>query len=119
LVASTGANGFCLKPLIVILRKSGDPDLALTGITDKKVDVYSQKKDYTDRSIFLAWLTDLFLAEVVRRRQAFAYQRRVILILDNCTAHTGSEIDEVCAAHGLAKCPLPPHSSNQFSRLMC
>jgi hypothetical protein len=37
--------------------------------------------------------------------------------MDNCTAHTEPEIGEVCAAHGVIICPLPPHSSNQIQPL--
>jgi hypothetical protein len=85
----------------VIPRNSYDTDLALTGIINEKTDVHSQNNSYTDRSIFLAWFTDLFLPRVVRRRQAFAYEGRDILIMDNCTVHTRPEIDEACAARGV------------------
>jgi hypothetical protein len=37
--------------------------------------------------------------------------------MNNCTAHRGPEIDEVCAAHGVVTCPLPSHSSNQIPPL--
>jgi hypothetical protein len=103
--------------LIVIPRKTYDADLASTGITDEKVTIYSQSKGYTDRPIFLSWLTEVFLPEVQRRREAFDYSGRTVLILDNCTAHMGPEVDELCAEHGVAFCPLPPHSSNQIQPL--
>jgi hypothetical protein len=54
-------------------QKTYDTDLALTGITDEKIDVYSQAQDYTDRPTLLAWLTYLFLPEVMRRRQDMGY----------------------------------------------
>lgn len=117
LLACIAADGSYLKPLIVIPRKTYDADLALTGITDEKVTVYSQAKGYTNRPIFLAWLTDIFLPEVARRREALGYDGRAVLIMDNCTAHTGPEIHEACAAQGVVVCWLPPHSSNQIQPL--
>jgi hypothetical protein len=47
----------------------------------------------------------------------FRIRGRIILIMDNCTAHTRPEIDEACAAHGVVICPLPLHSSNQIQSL--
>jgi hypothetical protein len=117
LVACVAANGSFLKPLIVVPRKTDDSDLALTGITDEKVAIYSQAKGYTDRPIYMAWLTEIFVPEVLRRREAFSYAGPVVLIIDNCTAHTGAEIDELCGEYGIRVCPLPPHSSNQMQPL--
>lgn len=117
LVACIAADGSYLKPLIVIPRKTYDADLGLTGLTDEKVTVYSQAKGYTDRPIFHAWLTEIFLPEVARRRDALGYGGQAVLILDNCTAHTGPEIAEACASQGIIMCPLPPHSSNQIQPL--
>jgi hypothetical protein len=59
--------------LVVILRKTYDTDLALTGMADENVDIYSQAKDYTDLPILFTWITDLFLLEAVRRREAMGY----------------------------------------------
>jgi hypothetical protein len=81
------------------------------------VTIYSQAKGYTDRPIFLAWLTETFIPEVLRRREAFGYAGPAVLIIDNCTAHTGAEVDEWCEGHGIRVCPLPPHSSNQVQPL--
>jgi hypothetical protein len=117
LIACIGADGSYLKPLIVIPRKSYDTDLALTGVTDEKIAIYSQAKGYTNRPIFLAWLIDVFLPEVARRRQAMDYEGRAVLMLDNCTAHIGREVDDACDAKGVIMCPFPPHSSNQVQPL--
>jgi hypothetical protein len=91
--------------------------MTLTGITNEQVDVCSQAQGYTDRPIFLAWFTDLFLPDDVRRREATGYQRHAVLNVDDCTANTGPEVAEACTAPGGMVCPLPLHSSNQPQQL--
>jgi hypothetical protein len=109
--------GSFLKPLVGIPRKTYETDLAQTGITDEKVDVYSQAKGHTDHPIFLAWLTHVFLSEEVRRCKTMGYQGDAVLIMDNCTAHTGPEVDGAWTSHGVVVCLLPRHSSNQLQPL--
>jgi hypothetical protein len=117
IVGCIAADGSFCKPLVVIPRKTYDRDLALTGITEEKVQIYYQIKGYMDKAIFLSWLSDVFLPEVARRREALDYEGHAVLIMDNCSAHTGLDVEEVCEAHGVIICPLPPHSSNQIQPL--
>jgi hypothetical protein len=113
LVASITAHGFLLKHLIVIPRKTYGADLVLTGTAQERVAIHSQRKGYTDRSISLASPTDLFLPGLPRRR----YAGNSVLIMDNCTAHTGSEVEEAYAVSGVVAVPLPPHGLNQIQPL--
>jgi hypothetical protein len=104
LIGCDGADVSFLKPLIVLLRKTYDSDLALLGRTDEKVGVYSQSKGYTGRPIFLSWLCDLFIPELNRRRTAFGYAGRAVLIMDNCTTHTWPEVEGTCTEAGVLVC---------------
>jgi hypothetical protein len=52
LVACISADRSFLKPLIAIHRKTIDADVALTGLADEKLAIYSQPKVFIDRSIF-------------------------------------------------------------------
>jgi hypothetical protein len=70
------------------------------------VAVYSQANDYARNPIFLAWISDAFLPEVVRRRPAFGYEEKTVLIMDNCTPRTGPEVDKLWEAYGIVVCPL-------------
>jgi hypothetical protein len=38
-------------------------------------------------------------------------------IMDNCTAHTGPEVEEACPESAVVVCPPPSHRSNQISLL--
>jgi hypothetical protein len=101
----------------IIPRKTYDGDLTVTDFTDEKVSVYPQPKKHTDRPIFLTWLRDLFILKLSRRRAAFSYTGRAVLVMDNCTAHTGPEVNEACTETGVLVCPSPPHSSDQIQPL--
>jgi hypothetical protein len=37
--------------------------------------------------------------------------------MDNCTTHTGLEVEEACTEAGVFVCPLPTHSPNQIQPL--
>jgi hypothetical protein len=63
-------------------KKAYGIDLSFPGVTNQNVEIYSHIKAYTGRPAFLTWLTDLFLAEVARRREAMRDQGRAALIMD-------------------------------------
>jgi hypothetical protein len=117
LVACIGADWSYLKPVIVIPRKTLDEDLVLTGLTQEKVEVYSQAKGYIDTQIFEAWLENTFIPEVKKRREMHGYAGHAVLIQDNCTAHSRPAIEAMYAAHTILPLPLPMHSSNQLQAL--
>jgi hypothetical protein len=86
LVACIGSDGSILKPLIVIPRENIDADIALTGLPDKNVAIYSQLKGFIDYSIFWAWFEDVFIPEICERCTSYQYARNIVLFMDNCTA---------------------------------
>jgi hypothetical protein len=49
---------------------------------------------------------------VVARRERYSYDGPAFLILDNCTAHCGPRIIEMCERNGLVLLYLPVHSSH-------
>jgi hypothetical protein len=116
LIGCIAADGSFLRPSVIIPRKTYDDDLMLYGLTPEKVDVYHQKKGYIDKDIFFTWMTDTFVPELERRRMQFGYGP-ACPIMDNCTSHTGEDIDAICQAHRINIIWLPPHSSNQLQML--
>jgi hypothetical protein len=98
LIGYIASDGPFFKSLIVTHRKRYDADLALTGATDENLSVYSQSKEDTDRHIFLAWLTEVFLPEVTRRCEAFCYSGAAVLVISSCSADVRYHIDELRAA---------------------
>jgi hypothetical protein len=117
LLACIGADGSHLKPLVVIPRKTVDADLLLTGLTSEKVSVASQPKGFINTALFEKWLTEICIPEIVSRRRAHSYEGPVALILDNCSAHRGALLDQLCMENRIVLCFLPPHSSNQLQPL--
>jgi hypothetical protein len=101
----------------MIPQSAYDVDLALTGTPDDEIAAFSQAKRHRDRPIFLAWISNVFVPGVAWRRQAFGYEGKAAVIMNNCTAHTGLEVDEQWNAHEIFVCPLPRHSPSQISPL--
>jgi hypothetical protein len=87
LLACIAADGSDWKPFVIIPRKTIDDDFRLTGLTAEKVMLRSQPKGYVDIQIFEAWMTDIFLPELLQRRASTGYGGAAVLILDNCTSH--------------------------------
>jgi hypothetical protein len=94
LIACIGADGSYLRPAVIIPRKTYDDHLQQYGLTKEKLDVYHQSKGYIDREIFETWFRDTFADEILNRRNKYGYSGPSYLIMDNCTAHSGSDIVE-------------------------
>jgi hypothetical protein len=117
LIACIGADGSVLRPAVVIPRKTYDDNVQQYGLTSEKLDVYHQQKGYIDRDIFDTWFKDTFLAEVRCRRKRYAYRGPAYLIMDNCTAHSGTPIEAMCQEGGIIPLFIPPHSSHLLQML--
>jgi hypothetical protein len=113
LVACIGAYGSFLKPLSLFPRETIDADIALTGLTDKKVAIYSQPKGFIDGSIFSAWFEDVCIPEICRRCACCQYAGNIIILMDNCTTRAFQGFESLYTQHGIIICLLPLHISNQ------
>jgi hypothetical protein len=117
LIACVAADGSYVRPCLVIPRRTFDDELVTTGLTNEKVEIYSQKNSFIDIDIFTDWCRDTLLPDLKRRRKRWNYHGPAFIILDNCSAHSGSEFLEICAEHNLIPIFIPPHSSHQVQPL--
>jgi hypothetical protein len=117
LIACISADGTDVRPSIVIQRATIEDEAVTFGLTPDAVEISTQGKSFVDRDIYQDWFQDTFLPEVRRRRERWQYQGPVFLVLDNCTAQRGGEINELYAANNVVPIFLPPHSSNQLQPL--
>jgi hypothetical protein len=117
LVACIGLDGSYLKPMVIIPRKTVDPDLAPTGLTEEKVDIVHQPKGYINTQLFDQWFKEIFILELVHRRRHFGYDGEAILLLDGCSCHSSDKFRRLCEQHKVVAIFFPPHSSNQVQPL--
>jgi hypothetical protein len=82
------------------------------GLTGEKLEVYSQKHAFIDREIFFDWMKDTLIPDLIKRRAAHDYWGTAFLLLDNCTAHFGPDISDLCDHNHLQLLYIPPHSSH-------
>jgi hypothetical protein len=117
LIACISADGSYTRPAIVISRKTWNDELVESGLTNEKLEIYSQPKAFIDGGIFEDWFRDTFIVELQRRRAAFSYYGWAALIMDNCSAHRGDLFEQLCRTNQVKILWLPPHSSNQLQML--
>jgi hypothetical protein len=117
LLAYRAADGSCLKPAVVIPRKTYDEDLLLFGITSEKVELYPQENGYISMPIFEDWFRAVFIPELEKPRESYTYTSPAFLIPGNCSAHTTQNCDGLYSVHGVLPIFLPPHSSSQTQDL--
>jgi hypothetical protein len=101
------------KPVVVIPRKTYDEDLLLFGITPERGELYSPENGYISMPFFEDWFQTVLIPELEERREVYSYTGPAFLMLDNCSAHTKQNCDDLYSAHGVLPIFLPPNFSNQ------
>jgi hypothetical protein len=98
--------------LILIPRRTVDPEIALTGLPDEKVAIYSQPNGFICQSIFWAWFEDVFISESCQLGARYQYAGNIVLLTDNCTAHSFPSFESLCTQHSITIYLFRPNSSN-------
>jgi hypothetical protein len=101
LLACVAAGGSSLKPAVMIPRKTYDGDLLLFEITPEKVELYPQENGDISMPIFEDWLRTVFIPELEKRREACSYTCPAFVMLDNCSAHTTQNCNDLYSAQGV------------------
>jgi hypothetical protein len=117
LIACIAADGSYIRPSLILARQTYEDEILLTGLTNDKVEIYSQAHSFINGPIFEDWFKDSFCPDLQRRRDQYEYWGPAYLILDNCTAHRGELFEHLCHENSVEPIFLPPHSSNQIQPL--
>jgi hypothetical protein len=112
LIGCVVADGSYLRPALIVSRSTYEDEVLEYGLTEEKLEVYSQKHAFIDRDIFFDWMKDTFAPALEIRRQIHHYAGPAYLLLDNCSAHFGPDISQLCTAHNVHLLFIPPHSSH-------
>jgi hypothetical protein len=117
LIACIAADGSFVRPAVILARKTYEDEILLTGLTNEKIEFYSQENSFINGEIFEDWFKDTLCPDIQRRRESFQYWGPAYLLLDNCTAHHGELFQHLCSINNIEPIFLPPHSSNQLQPL--
>ena len=118
LVVCIAADGTATKRLVIIREVTVRGLLAGEGWTPRKVMFAHTASGYINQDVFLSWINTIFVPEVERRRVELDMpQQQAFLVMDNCTAHTNDDVQEVLNEHNIVLLFIPAHGSHIFQPL--
>jgi hypothetical protein len=117
LVACIAADGFRLKPFVIVHRATAEKELKYYGYDESNVILTAQENAFMTCSLFELWADRVFFPGIEARRQQFDYQGPVLLLLDGLGSHHTDNFLQQCANRNIKVKFLVPHSSDQTQPL--
>ena len=111
-IESVSASGWSLPPMVIF---EGKVHISTwyTDILPRDWTIALSDKGWTDDSLGLAWLIDVFEKHTKDRTKG-VYR---LLILDGHGSHSTPEFDQFCTEHSIITLCMPPHSSHLLQPL--
>jgi hypothetical protein len=113
LTTCIGADGFPMRPFVIISRVTAEKDLAYYGDDHHNVAILSQENTFMTSSLFEMWADTVFFSSIDERRRDLDYQGKVVLLLDGLAAHNTEKFHRACQDRGVDVILLVPHASDQ------
>jgi hypothetical protein len=117
LTACIGADGFRMRPFVIVSRATAEKDLAYYGYDHHNVALASQENAFMTSSLFELWGETVFFPAVEERRRHFCYGGKAVLLLDGLGAHHTDRFLQTCSERNIEVVTLVPHSSDQTQPL--
>jgi hypothetical protein len=117
LTACIAADGFRMRPFVIVDRKTMEKDLIYYGYDDSTVSIVSQENAFMTQKLFEIWAETIFFPSVQERRQQFGYQGKAILLIDGLGSHHTAKFLSDCADRNIEPVFLVAHSSDQTQPL--
>ena len=114
LLAGICADGYCLKPMLVLQRETLDCELLQLGYTNDKVCYGRSDTGYMSTELFLFWAENAFFPEIRDRRAKLDYAGPVLLLLDGFAVHHSEAFERMCEEENVILLFYPAHSSDQL-----
>jgi hypothetical protein len=117
MTACIAADGFRMKPFVIVDRVTSDREIKYYGYDKSNVTLVSQEHAFMTRKLFDLWGDEVFLPAVRERRAQFGYDGRVLLLMDGLGSHHTESFLGKCAQEGIEVLFLVPHASDQIQPL--
>lgn len=117
LVACIAADGFRMKPFVIVHRATVERELKYYGYDERNVMLVSQVNAFMTRALFELWATTVFFPTIDERRRELAYHDKIILLMDGLGAHHTDKFLADCTARNVKVIFLVPHASDQIQPL--
>jgi hypothetical protein len=116
-LGAIAADGTCLRPLVVVPRKSIERELFQLGYTPKRVMYGSNESGFITTELFDEWARKELIPYVTKTRNELRIECEALLILDGCSCHGSDRFLDELTYYGIVPAFLPPHSSDQTQPL--
>jgi hypothetical protein len=117
LTACIAADGFRMKPFLIISRLTIEAELGIYGYDRANVYIASQENAFMTQRLFEMWGREVFFPTLEERRRQFRYDGRALLLMDGLASHHTPSFMEECGRRGVDVIFLIPHSSDQTQPL--
>ena len=114
LLAGICADGYCLKPMLILQRDTMECELLRLGYTIDKVCYGHSQTGFMNTTLFLFWAEHAFLPEIRDRRAKLDYSGPALLLLDGFGVHHSAAFEAMCEEENIILLFYPPHSSDQL-----
>jgi hypothetical protein len=117
LTACFAADGFRMRPFVIVDRRTMEKDPIYHGYDDSTVCIVSQHNAFMTRKLIEIWAEAILSPDVEARRRPFGYRGKAILLLDGLgSRHTAKSLADR-ADRNMEPVFLVPHSSDQTQPL--
>jgi hypothetical protein len=106
------ADGFRMKPFVIIPRKTVEQEVFYYGYTSDYVEFTSQEHAYMTCPLFNIWGDTVFFPTIERMRNETGYQGKAVLLLDGVGSHHTREFLDKCDLYNVEVLEFVPHASH-------
>ena len=119
LLIAIGTDLTCLRPFVIVTRKTTDDDTDHLGLPDSKIALIRYSKSgYINSDLFLEWLNEIFIPEIRKRRKLIGDQNaKACLLMDNHVSHHSNDAISLLNKNNIIPLFIPPHSSHRTQPL--
>jgi hypothetical protein len=117
LTACIAADGYRMKPFIIVDRVTAEAELRIYGYDRKNVCFASQENAFMTKRLFDLWAQEVFFPAIEERRREFGYDGRVLVLMDRLGSHQTPAFLEQCTGRRIEVLFLFPHSSDETQHL--
>jgi hypothetical protein len=90
------ADGTYLKLLLILPRKTIEPEVFEQGISESMCKMGYQEHGFISTALFEQWCWDLSFPEIRHRRKITGYAGDAVLIIDGLSCHESDLFEDVC-----------------------
>jgi hypothetical protein len=106
------ADGYRMKPFIILARKRMEAEVAIAGYTPENCEFAYQENAFMTKPLFTRWGRVVFFPSLEDRRRFVGHDGPAVLLLDGVNTHCTPELMTECARRNVRVIPFVAHASH-------